>query len=145
MYCKNCGKQLSDDAIMCPECGSPTKPLATIPSEKENITVAPEGDVEKINSLGAIGFFLSMFASVTSVVFGGLMYGIGGAVIFIYMIGSICILPALAGISICIFTVKKAKGGQKALAITGIVLAAIALVFLIITICIVAGALSGDL
>ena len=23
MYCKNCGKEIADDAVMCPGCGSP--------------------------------------------------------------------------------------------------------------------------
>lgn len=28
MYCKNCGKELKDDAIFCTGCGSPTKAAA---------------------------------------------------------------------------------------------------------------------
>ncbi len=24
MYCKHCGKELADEALMCPDCGTPT-------------------------------------------------------------------------------------------------------------------------
>ncbi|MFI3286648.1 MAG: TM2 domain-containing protein [Rikenellaceae bacterium] len=32
MFCKNCGKELSDNAISCPQCGEPTAKPSVIPS-----------------------------------------------------------------------------------------------------------------
>lgn len=39
MYCSNCGKELADNAIMCPSCGAPaSKPLTGPVSEKDWLT-----------------------------------------------------------------------------------------------------------
>jgi len=137
MYCKNCGKQLSDGAIMCPECGEPTKTSVALSGATDNITETHEETTQKSNPLAAIGFFLSMFAFVTGIVFGAFMYVFVGAAALVLVIGPACILPALAGISIGIYALKNAKGTQKGLAIAGIVLAAVVLLFLFLTACIV--------
>ncbi len=137
MYCRNCGKQLSDGAIMCPECGEPTKPLGTAPCVKENVTETPKGNSKLVDLLGIIGFFLSMFAFVTGIIFGAFMYVYPAAAPLLLVIGFTSILPALVGISICIPAVKDEKANIKALAITGIVLSAIVLLFLFITACVI--------
>ncbi len=46
MYCKNCGKEISDNAFVCPYCGVKA---ATAPTEK------------KTNTLAIVGFILSLF------------------------------------------------------------------------------------
>ena len=33
MYCKKCGTQLEENAVSCPNCGTPTKEKAAIPDE----------------------------------------------------------------------------------------------------------------
>ena len=136
MYCRYCGKQLSDEAIMCPECGTPTKNIAPTPSVQENVTAVPEVQKGPNNQLGVIGFTLSLFAFVTGIIFGAFMYVYYGAHLLIYLLGSCTILPALAGLSVCISRLKNDKGTTKALAITGIILASIVLVFLFLTLCI---------
>lgn len=44
MFCKNCGNELSDDAIFCPKCGSPVKEnfdLAQNKSANPKIKIEP--------------------------------------------------------------------------------------------------------
>ena len=141
MYCRYCGKQLSDEAIMCPECGTPTKTIARTPTVENEKTPTPEVQNVPNHQLGVVGFFLSTFAFVTSIIFGAFMYVYYGATLLLYVIGYTSILPALAGISIGISTVKNEKGAKKMLAITGIILAGIALLFLFLTACIMCAAL----
>ena len=41
MFCKNCGKELADNAFMCPNCGAPTQTGPVIPpnaSDKDWLT-----------------------------------------------------------------------------------------------------------
>lgn len=41
MFCKNCGKEIADNAIMCPSCGAPTQCGPAVPpdaSEKDWLT-----------------------------------------------------------------------------------------------------------
>lgn len=136
MYCRHCGKQLSDEAIMCPECGTPTRSTmrSIVPQEIANDTpVEPAG---KGSSLGAIGFFLSVFAFVTGIIFGAFLYVFYTASLLVMIVGSTTIIPGLAGVSICMAALKTEKGAKKALPIVGIVLAGIALLFLFLTACI---------
>jgi len=30
MYCKNCGQQINDNAVVCPHCGCAQKPIQTV-------------------------------------------------------------------------------------------------------------------
>lgn len=55
MYCKNCGKELADDAIICPECGSPTK---NSPTGKEKNKVIAGLLALFLGTLGLHNFYL---------------------------------------------------------------------------------------
>ncbi|MCD8371745.1 MAG: zinc-ribbon domain-containing protein [Clostridia bacterium] len=48
MYCKNCGKQIDDKAVICPACGVPTDNFPSTKKEKKNS-----------NSLAIVGFVLA--------------------------------------------------------------------------------------
>lgn len=52
MYCKNCGKEISDQAFICPHCGAQT-------------AEAPKG---KNNTLALIGFILAFIVPVAGLV-----------------------------------------------------------------------------
>ena len=55
MYCKNCGNSLSDEAIVCPNCGVATgKQFPNIEKKK--------------NTMAIIGFILSFFVSIAGLV-----------------------------------------------------------------------------
>ena len=137
MYCTYCGKQLSEEAIMCPDCGTPTKSAPSTKAVSETVQTATE-PIGAQNSLGVIGFILSTFAFVTGIIFGAFIYVFSGAAVLLIVIGSTTILPALTGISLCILRLKNEKGSLKGLVITGIILAGIALLFLFITACVMA-------
>ena len=135
MYCKYCGKQLSEEAIMCPDCGTPTKSALPTKAVSETRQTAEQFGAQ--NSLGVIGFMLSTFAFVNGIIFGAFIYVFESAISLILVIGSTTILPALTGISLCILRLKNEKGPLKGLVIAGIVFAGIALLFIFITACII--------
>ena len=56
MYCNNCGKEIDDNAVVCPHCGSATEKLsaATTPTAK--------------NSLALVGLVLSFFVCLAGLI-----------------------------------------------------------------------------
>ena len=134
MYCKHCGKQLSDEAFMCPECGAPTgvKPPVPIEPPKDERTTPTAHNTP----LGIIGFVLSTFAFVTGIIFGAFLFVFSGAVLLLYVLSATTILPGLVGICLGISALKNETGIAKILALTGIILAAFALLFMFIGGCV---------
>ena len=63
MFCKNCGQELNDNAIICPNCG-----VATDNYTKN--TPVPE----QKNTLALVGFILSFFASVAGLIISIIAY-----------------------------------------------------------------------
>lgn len=132
MYCRHCGKELSDEAPICPACGTPTGVKFKI----------PETAAEKIGQpspLGAIALFLAIFSFVTGIVFGAFFYAFAASVVLLYIIGAASILPALASVGLGIAVLY--RGGtnrERVFAVISIVLAGIALFFLFIAECIIA-------
>ncbi len=57
MFCKICGKEINDQAVICPHCGCQVKETAI-----ENT------DVKKVNVLCIIGFVLSLVSLLISLV-----------------------------------------------------------------------------
>ena len=56
MFCKNCGKEIDDNAVVCPHCGVMQKTLAA--EEKK-----------PVNGLGIAGFVISLLSMWLSVYF----------------------------------------------------------------------------
>ncbi len=56
MYCTKCGKQINDDAVICVNCGLPTR--------KFNQVAQPNYafDERKTNALGVAGFIVSLLS-----------------------------------------------------------------------------------
>lgn len=40
MYCRNCGNEILDDAVVCPKCGCQVKPITNQSSSNAKVTVA---------------------------------------------------------------------------------------------------------
>lgn len=121
MYCRHCGKELSDEAMMCPNCGTPTE---YIPVRKpERATGAPQKRFCAIT-----GFTLSVISFVATFVLLTICMCFGRSCSDIFTI-----LPGLAGLVFCILGIYEAKKTGDALgrgfAIAGIVLAAVALFY----------------
>lgn len=56
MYCKNCGKEIDDKAVVCPYCG--------VLANRENITDTSGGT----NVLAIVGFILSFFIAIAGLI-----------------------------------------------------------------------------
>ena len=54
MFCKNCGKEIDDKAVVCGHCVVPTDLAAT--------TAAAPVEDKKVNALGIAGFIVSFFS-----------------------------------------------------------------------------------
>ncbi len=130
MYCKNCGKELSDEAIMCPDCGTPTGTKPKTHKSTETDTTVP---------FGLISLILACFAFVTGIIFGSFFCVYSAAVIFLFMIGSTTFLPGLTAICLGIIAlVRKNDSHDRIMAIIAIALAGVALLllFLFLVLCI---------
>lgn len=57
MYCKNCGSNLDDRAVICPHCGVPTG---------ENFHAPAKND--QTNVIAVVGFILSFFIAIAGLV-----------------------------------------------------------------------------
>ena len=135
MFCSNCGKELSDDAFMCPNCGSPAHKSAHV-KKVEPLANAKE------TGIAVIGFILAMFSFVTGIIFGTFFMCFESAAILLYILGVSTILPGSAAICLNAYTLIQIRGTENALAknlsITAIVFASFALFFLFIIGCIFA-------
>ncbi len=56
MFCKNCGSQIDDNAVVCPNCGVATNNYNAAPVEKQSNTIA------------IVGFILSFFIAIAGLV-----------------------------------------------------------------------------
>ena len=64
MYCKHCGKELSDEALMCPNCGTPTQT-----TKVANRVKTIETDNAPASPLATAAFALSMITFVFGIFF----------------------------------------------------------------------------
>lgn len=94
MYCYHCGKELSPDAVMCPECGAPTK----------NMKVDKVADEVKapVSShavgLSVVALTLSLIAFVTGIIFGAFFYVYYSSQLLLMVISATTILPAIVSL-----------------------------------------------
>ncbi len=58
MFCKNCGKEIDDSAVVCPNCGVATENMA------KNTTPVPA----QKNTIAVVGFVLSFFTSLIGLI-----------------------------------------------------------------------------
>ncbi len=131
MYCKHCGKELSDRALMCPECGEPV-------SEPQNIRPiqASQQDASACNTASVIGFIISLIGFVTGIILISIALNSSSAAFlssaYIYL------LPTFAGLGLCILGLIRCAslGGKgKGFAIAGICLSGIVLIYCLIIAC----------
>ena len=62
MFCKNCGNEVSDKAVVCPKCGCSTS----------NFTAKNTPVVEDKNGIAIAGFVCSFFIPLLGWIFGGI-------------------------------------------------------------------------
>ena len=128
MYCKHCGKELADEAIMCPACGTPT-------GQKSQTKRAEQAGGQAI-PFGILAFFLASFSFVASIIFGAFLYVFPSTMVLLYVLGATSILPALASICFGIIALHgNSPDKERWMAVTAIVLASVGLFFLFLTGC----------
>lgn len=97
MFCKNCGKEIANDAFMCPNCGSP----ASAPAEKQAASPNTEG-----SSVPLVAFILSLIAFVMAPFVGAAFFICNNG--FTIMLSSIAlILITLCGFVFSLFAVAR--------------------------------------
>ena len=63
MFCSNCGKEIHDEAIICPHCGVATGKAIPVEQSEEK---------KKGNGMAVAGFVCSFFVPILGWVFGGI-------------------------------------------------------------------------
>ena len=135
MYCKHCGKELSDEAVMCPNCGTPIAHRAQPkkkPAAKSDPT--PTGELKE-KTCAIIAFTCCLIAFVCCVFF--VSYSITGFLLSDSLngaMGLLVIATSLIGLLGGIYGVIHAAGIKryKDFSITAIVLSAAALLLFIL-------------
>ena len=102
MFCKNCGKELDDNAVICPNCGVPTDKL---------YAQQPLSEPKKINGIGIAGFVV------------GLLGLLGGNYLFL--------IPGIIGLILSIVGVVHMKKCNSAngLAVAGLIVGIVSFIF----------------
>lgn len=163
MYCIHCRKEIPDDCTFCIYCGKATAsapesspdassdakqetPVQNISSATSQTPKAPTAppvfsyiqpvtyykDTRKISAICLIGFIFSVISFVAGVILLTMaLCGSSGVLVELYYV-----LPALAGLALSIFGLLRTPATEcgKALAIVGIVLAAVILAYFYIAI-----------
>lgn len=121
MFCKHCGKEIDDNAVICPYCGVETDKLnERVMSDKT--TNAENG--EKHNIFAIVGFILA---------------AVSIALVFVNTISYFIVFAAGLALSVVgLVSCKKYKPYGKGLSIAGICICGAGLVFWIIMIAVVA-------
>lgn len=139
IFCRTCGKELSDEAFMCPNCGAPVNGA----HDAKTKPVEPAKTETKASGLSVVAFLLATIAFVTGIIFGAFFFVFANSALLVYIIGAATILPALTGLSIGVYLLCSARNGltssAKAFSIIAIVFSAIALLFLFIGGCVIVG------
>lgn len=124
MYCRKCGKEINDEAVVCPHCGvlttngasafygqpvPPAQPLRNYDAPAQLPGQLP-AQTKGVNGLGIAGFVVGLVSLFAGVYF--------------------CI-PAVVGLILSIFAVMNRKKYKSCggLAIAGLVISAVALAF----------------
>ncbi len=139
MFCRHCGKEISDEAFMCPDCGTPT-----IERKNKNIEIPNQlqNSDKKEKGISVIGFLFALIAFITGIIFGSFFFVFSASVVLLYVISATTILPALTSLAIGIYTIITSTENSdkicKPLAITSVSLSGFVVLFLFIASCIIA-------
>lgn len=115
MYCRNCGKEINDEAVICVHCGTATNYQQ--PIVQQPIVEPPK---KKINVIGIVGFCISIVALLLIMVIDAL------AMDYIYIIAT------LASFILCVIGLTHFKKQRlSGFAIAGLVIAGIPLLVML--------------
>ena len=69
MFCKNCGKQIDDNSVVCPYCGAETKSQATAQQPQYQQPYQQQYTEKRSNSYAIAGFVLAFFFALLGLIF----------------------------------------------------------------------------
>lgn len=101
MFCRKCGKEVDDEAVVCPHCGVPTinyygwgrgEACTARPQAAQPVCATPPAAEIKPNNIGIAAFILSLLS---------------------IWLGELLCLPAIAGLVLSIIAMKKRKNCNK--------------------------------
>lgn len=125
MFCKNCGKEIDDSAMVCPNCGVATENMAASQAAPaESVENAPK----KVNICGIIGFILSLVCV---------------GMTFVHIIAWLLSFAAGLALSITGLVMSKKLGTGKGLSIAGIVITACSIVLYLLVVFVLAALIIG--
>lgn len=67
MFCKKCGAELDDEAVVCPKCGVATDNYQKPTGNAQSVQYVPQG-----NGMAIAGFVCSFFFPILGWIFGGI-------------------------------------------------------------------------
>lgn len=123
MFCSKCGKEIMDEAVICPHCGCATK------------TEASPVKGQKTNVFACIGFVFSLFFVIVEILVFSQMIGI---IWFLkwprwfFVIGLILASPSLAFSIIGYKKAPKYNNSDKGLPLFGIIISCVGIAFVIL-------------
>lgn len=74
MFCSNCGDELNDDVLICPNCGNPTQNFLNQYGDKEKIQKTASDDLAGAHILGILSIVLCFFIPILGYILGGIGY-----------------------------------------------------------------------
>lgn len=137
MYCKNCGKQISENATACPDCGEPTNMNGLSENSirsGENMNAHVANKVESGDSFPLVGFVLSIVSIVLAVfVVIAFFYSNNSFVVFLSALALLFItLSAFILGLIGLYCTVKSKKRVNAFSLTAVILSSVVLLLLFI-------------
>lgn len=110
MYCKNCGNSISDDAVVCPNCGVQVGELKPSGNVGTNESASPKAS----NAVGLVGFILAMV---------GVVFWLIGfaATAFIFIVAILLCIAAIVCSALGMKNAKRNNAQFKGLSIAGLV------------------------
>lgn len=136
MFCKHCGKEISDNALMCPDCGEPT---GTVAKNKSAQATVNESDRTHCGRTAEFGFGGSLISFVSWIFYlvilvCGLRYAtITGIVLGIFT-GAVCLVSLFLSVKGIFDTESDSK--ERTIAIVGTVISATMLLGFLLLSCI---------
>ena len=120
MYCKYCGKQLSDGVVFCTQCGQLVDDEISKQLAIPQPDTMPSEPTKRKNPIALVGFILSIVGSALSVI-----SLIATSAEFMFLFAAV----ALAGLvcSAVGLGLSKSRGSGKGFALAGVITAAIVL------------------
>ena len=136
IYCKRCGKALSDGAYMCPVCGEPVRP----PQNAYTAPAAPvrqpkQKDTRPQNAAAVAGFALAAAGFLIAIVLLSAGFASRAVMTGALSYARVLFAPALAGLGLCIWGMTKGETYRKSgkiFSAAGICLAAAAVLYFLI-------------